>query len=120
MKTNWGVFFDLDQTLVLTDELEYLRRKRAWNQIYECLFKTILPPGTQQFIGSVSKIATVGVITSSPRQYAEKVLQYHALDIPVLVAYHDTARRKPNPDPILKAAMDSGLHPFNCFFVARA
>lgn len=57
------------------------------------------------------------MVTSSPRAYAERLLAYHQLDIPVLVAYHDIARRNPHPDPILQAASRLQVLPGQCICV---
>jgi phosphoglycolate phosphatase-like HAD superfamily hydrolase len=56
-------------------------------------------------------IATIGVVTTSPRPYAERLLEHLGLDVPVLVAYHDVGRRKPHPDPILRALEILGVPP---------
>jgi HAD superfamily hydrolase (TIGR01549 family) len=100
----WGVLFDLDQTLVLTQAVEALRKKRHWSSVYRSLDTTFLPPGTMDFVKKIRQIAKLGVVTTSPRPYAERLLAHHRIDIPVLVAYHDVSNLKPHPEPILKAA----------------
>jgi HAD superfamily hydrolase (TIGR01549 family) len=113
----WGVLLDLDQTLVLTDAIEPLRRARAWPKVYNSFGKTTLPAGTAEFIAEVSQLAKLGIVTTSPRSYAERLLAYHRLHLPVLVAYHDVAHRKPDPEPILKAAALLDLQPAKCIHV---
>lgn len=100
----WAILLDLDQTLVLTDGIEPLRRARQWPTVYRSFDRTTLPAGTRAFLERAKDLAAVGVVTTSPRPYAERLLDYHELDIPVLVAYHDVSNRKPHPEPILKAA----------------
>src|SRR4051812_46602170 len=102
-KVEWGVLLDLDQTLVLTHEIERLRKRRNWREVYQSFGKTELPPGTADFIRRVQAIARTGVVTSSPRPYAERLIAHHSLDVPVLVAYHDVRQKKPHPEPILRA-----------------
>jgi phosphoglycolate phosphatase-like HAD superfamily hydrolase len=43
----------------------------------------------------------IGVITSSPKPYCEKIIQQNKWVIDALVGYHDTSNHKPHPDPIL-------------------
>jgi len=52
---------------------------------------------------------SVGIVTTSVSFYAEAVLRYHNIAYHTLVAYHDVSRRKPAPDPYLKAAHNLGL-----------
>ena len=44
-----------------------------------------------------------GVITSSPRKYAKRLIDYHNLNIPIYASYHDTKKHKPDPEPFLYA-----------------
>jgi hypothetical protein len=69
-KIGCGVLLDLDQTLVLTQALETLRRKRIWPQVYAAFDRTLLPPGTLAFLSQAGKLAKLGVVTSAPRPYA--------------------------------------------------
>lgn len=82
--------------------------------------ETSLPPGTREFLEEVPRVGPIGVVTSSPRSYAEKLLRHHAIEVPVLVAFHDVARRKPHPDPLLRAAAELGLPPDRCVYVGDA
>lgn len=113
----WAILLDLDETLVLTSAIEDLRRQRAWQRVYRSLSKTTLPSGTREFIGSAQKLARLGVVTTSPRPYAERLLAHHRLALPVVIAYHDVTRRKPHPEPILKAAEKLQLPSSRCIHV---
>jgi len=108
---------DLDGTLVLTADIEILRRQREWQKVYKAFNKTRLPDGTKEFITKIRGLASVGVVTTSPRPYAEKLLAYHHLEIPVLIAYHDTTRKKPNAEPILSALRKIGIPPENGIYI---
>lgn len=114
---SWAVLFDLDQTLVLTASLEPLRQKRAWAEVYRSFAQTSLPPGTKRFVRKVSEFAKLGVVTTSPRPYAERLLNYHEIKIPVVIAYHDVLRRKPNPECILLASDRIGVAVTRCICV---
>src|ERR1700682_6224470 len=113
----WAVLLDLDQTLVLTDAIEPLRRRRAWFKVYNSFDQTAVPPGTARFLSKVGELAKLGVVTTSQRTYAERLLAYHRLQLPVLVAFHDVTQRKPHPEPILKAAARLELDPAQCIHI---
>jgi HAD superfamily hydrolase (TIGR01662 family) len=114
----WAVLFDLDETLVLSAALETLRRSRDWSSVYKAFGMTSLPPGTVEALKALTKSNHVlGVITKSPRSYAERLIQHHALGIPVLVAYHDVKLRKPHPEALFKACEAIGISPSNCIYV---
>lgn len=112
-----AVLLDLDNTLVLTDAIEALRRRRAWPEVYRRLALTELPAGTDIFLREAATLASLGVVTTSPRPYAERLLEHHGLSIPVLVAYHDTRRHKPDPEPLLAAAARLGVPVERCLHV---
>jgi HAD superfamily hydrolase (TIGR01549 family) len=113
----WGVLFDLDETLVLTSALEGLRRARNWPAVYGRFAETLLPNGTREFLEELAESALLGVVTKSQRTYAQKLLSHHQIDIPVLVAYHDVRKQKPDPEGLLKAAAKLGLPPERCIYV---
>jgi HAD superfamily hydrolase (TIGR01509 family) len=113
---DWAVLFDLDETLVLTSAIESLRRK-PWARAYAAFPKTRLPNGTVQFLEKLSDKARLGVVTKTPRPYAEKLLSYHNINIPVLAAYHDVRNVKPHPEALLLAAEKLGIGPSKCFYV---
>jgi FMN phosphatase YigB (HAD superfamily) len=96
---SWGILLDLDQTLVLTSRIAHLRDARRWSEAGRSLGETSLPSGTRKFLREGLRMGPLGVVTSSPRSYAERLLEHHAIEVPVLVAYHDVARRKPHPEP---------------------
>jgi HAD superfamily hydrolase (TIGR01549 family) len=111
------VVFDLDETLVLTSALESLRRARRWKDAYEAFDQTRLPRGTQRFLERISEKAQLGVVTKSPRSYAEKLLAHHAIQMPVIVAYHDVRRVKPDPEALLLSSKRIGIAPARCIYV---
>jgi len=127
----WTILFDLDGTLVMTHNLEKLREeaieKSGWGDVYNAFDRTFLLPKTSLInrlksgsgSSSPSKRASydVGVVTSSPRPYAEKLLSYHGLDIPVLSAYHDTRNHKPSPDSIINAMEKLRAEPSKTIYV---
>lgn len=98
-----GIIFDLDETLVDTQAVLPFREGRNWGKAIRNLHQTTVYPGVKEMLKKLSKSnIKYGIVTSSPRKYAESVVSFHELRMPVLVAYQDTRKHKPNPDPILK------------------
>jgi len=116
-KPEWGAIFDLDETLVLTSAIEPLRKKRVWPDVYAAFDKTQLPSGTLKFLRKVAEIAQPGVVTKSPRPYAERLLAHHGIELPVLAAYHDVTRIKPDPEALLLASRKLGIPSARCIYV---
>ena len=113
----WVILFDLDQTLVLTSPLEPLRKARAWQLVYDQFHLTKLPPGTLDFLLQVRSFARLGIVTNTPRPYAEKLVAYHRLSIPITVAYHDTRVHKPNPEPLMAAMRQLQCKAERCCYI---
>jgi len=112
-----GVMLDLDETLVISRAIEPLRRNRQWKECYAKFASTQLPDGTVEFLRKLQYLAVCGVVTTSPRAYAEKLVAFHKLNIPVLVAYHDVAQRKPHPQPLLMGAQKLGIPIERCVYI---
>ncbi|MBC8147262.1 MAG: HAD hydrolase-like protein [Bacteroidetes bacterium] len=89
-------------TLVDTSCFEELRNQRLWSQIYSNTKNTKIYDGISELVSELVKYYKVGIVTSSPRTYAERIIDYYSLNIPVLSAYHDTKNHKPHPEPIIK------------------
>jgi HAD superfamily hydrolase (TIGR01509 family) len=118
MKEPWALLFDLDQTLVLTEALQPLRDQRQWKQIHTHFHKTSLPPHTLAFLQRIRPHFQHGIVTSSPRFYAERLIAHHHLELAVLAAYHDTpGKHKPDPEPLLFAARKIGVSPSRCIHI---
>lgn len=106
-----GIIFDLDMTLVDTSSLQTMRDHRLWNQVYQNISKTKIYDGVLNLLDELKGRVKAGIVTSSPRTYAERVIDYHGLNIPLLTAYHDTQKHKPHADPILDGILKLGLKP---------
>jgi phosphoglycolate phosphatase len=102
---------------VLTGVLDSLRRKGRWAEVYAAFSRTELPLGTLEFLERISQEARLGVVTKSPRTYAEKLLAFHRMKVPVIAAYHDVKRVKPNPEALLLASQKLGIAPPRCIYV---
>jgi HAD superfamily hydrolase (TIGR01509 family) len=98
-----GILFDLDQTLIDSSAAEQLRNSRKWQQVYPLIPKLSPYAGVADlFKMLLERDISFGIVTSAPRPYCTKVIAYHKWAIEKTVCYHDTTRRKPFPDPILK------------------
>ena len=107
-----GVIFDLDQTLVDTSISEGYRRDRNWSKVYGLTSSFQLYDG----ISIVLKYLTdnnirICIVTASQGKYAKKVLDFFNIPFDYLVDYYSTARKKPFPEPMLKALELFNLSP---------
>lgn len=115
------ILFDLDQTLIDSRPVAALRRQRRWNAVYKEI------PRLQTYDGVVAlwnmldeQGRLLGVVTSSPRPYCERVLGHLGLNPDVAVCYHDTTRHKPHPAPLLEATRRGGHPPEQALYVGDA
>ena len=98
----YGVLIDLDLTLVDSSRLKALRDAREWRRVQDSLNLSHLYPYGVEFLRSLhSAQLPYGIVTSSPRTYAEAMVRHHGLPIKVVTAYHDTRAHKPHPAPLL-------------------
>ncbi|WP_417391992.1 HAD family hydrolase [Gimesia sp.] len=105
-----GIIFDLDQTLVDSSIAEELRASRRWPEVYKLIPQMLVYPGVLEILAMLTdREVPLAVVTSSPKPYCSKVLEHHKISIVNKVCFHDTKRRKPFPDPILKAIDDLGV-----------
>ncbi|MHC2635105.1 phosphoglycolate phosphatase-like HAD superfamily hydrolase [Bradyrhizobium liaoningense] len=113
-----GVFlFDLDMTLVDSSALAQMRRFQLWDEVRRNMH--LIRPFPAQGSAAPHELPgllkadgqAVGVVTSSPRWYAEAVLGQFRIPCDVLVTYGDTENHKPDPEPLLKALQLLGIPP---------
>jgi len=123
-----AIIYDLDMTLVNTRSLEQLRNQRKWDEVYKNIPSTHLMYYRDEdcdcvncdpvCVGCDIPLDTgAGIITSAPRKYAELVCKYHHIKIPILTAYHDTKKHKPDPEPIYHACEKLNLDPSQVAYV---
>ncbi len=112
------VIFDLDQTLIDSRIAEPMRRARDWSNVYDLIPRFSVYEGILTLLEDLqdNDIATA-IVTSSPASYGRRVIAHWGLGIHNLVAYHDTARRKPHPDPIILAIERANIEPRRTFHV---
>lgn len=106
LKKKRVAIYDLDNTLIDTENLKELRSKREWKTIYNSFHLSYLNPKIKIYIEKLNReiFSEVVIVTSSPRVYAKKLLKYHNFLSGVkIIGYHDTVLRKPDPSPYLQA-----------------
>ena len=108
------VLFDLDMTLLNTSSLEKQRNTHDWSYVRNNLDLVQSFKGLRIYPHDLPKLLkgegySVGVVTSSPKWYAETLLKKFQIPYDVLVSYGDTKNHKPEPDPLLLA-----LDQLNC------
>ena len=111
------ILFDLDMTIIDSSKLLYLRKKRRWDMVYKQFDKTTIFDGLKTILEKLAQKYQTGIVTSSPRKYASKLINYHNLDIEVLTAFHDTRHHKPHPEPILNALLSTGSRPEEAVYI---
>ena len=112
------VIFDLDQTLIDSQHIEHLRKSRNWSAIYKKI-PTITAYNRIDDVLSIveSKGIKLGLVTSSPSSYAQRVVRHFGWSFDVMVCYHDTSQHKPHPEPFLEAANRLKIPAQNCWAI---
>ncbi len=105
-----GILFDLDQTLIDSRLAESHRSNRVWPQVYRLIPQFTKYEGLAELLELlIERDIPLGIVTSSPKSYCTKVIEHHQIQVNKLVCYHDTQRKKPHPEPILKGIELLGL-----------
>lgn len=98
------IIFDLGLTLVDTTIIEQARHDRDWPLAYSLIPKCKLYEGLETVFDIIRKYnIKTSIVSTSPRTYVEKVVDYFNIPISNIVAYHDAKPIKPHPAPMLKA-----------------
>ncbi len=99
-----SIIFDLDLTLVDTTCLEDARHKRNWQEAYNLIPNTKLYDGIQEIFDIIKKYnIKTAIVSTSPRPYIEKIVEYYRIPVQYIVGYHDAKPIKPHAAPMLKA-----------------
>lgn len=98
------VLFDLDQTLIDSRQAEIYRKNREWSKVYDLIPQLLPYKGINELLHNLkSNNLKIGIVTSSPKTYCLRVINYWGWRIDSIVAYHDTVYHKPHPEPLYKA-----------------
>ena len=106
------IIFDIDLTLVDTSIVEQYRKTREWEKVYSLIPQCSVYDGLNEVFDIIRKhnIQTC-IVSTSPRPYIERIINYFNLPINSIVAYHDAKPIKPHPAPMLKALELLGCTP---------
>ncbi|WP_224055321.1 HAD-IA family hydrolase [Vibrio penaeicida] len=104
-----AIIFDLDDTLVGTSKVEEFRRTKDVAGLDANLYKTKIYEPVSKMLRDLKEAGIpLGLVTNSPKWYAEKVLAFHDIDLfDALVCYDDVGAGGIKPSPIgIKLAME--------------
>ncbi|MCB9879395.1 MAG: HAD-IA family hydrolase [Planctomycetes bacterium] len=112
-------------TLVDSSELTIWRQLQNWARVRQNMHRVRAFEGSGLRPHDIpSQLKTfgysIGVVTASPRWYAEQLLKTFGIEYDELVAYHDTEAHKPDPEPIKLALERLGADPKRSFHVGDA
>jgi len=101
--------FDLDQTLLDSRSVSEAARVHDWDYVRRHLDKVKPHMGSNAVLAhkipdqlkALGKV--IGIITNSPRWYAQRLIEEFDITNDVLVSSCDCSRAKPDPEPIVRA-----------------
>lgn len=100
-----AVIFDLDDTLVASAGIRELREAKQWDEVATRLPQIERYPGTLELLHYIRAAgARVGIVTSSPKWYAEQLIALHGFPVDAVIAAGDYTYGKPSREP-MKAAL---------------
>jgi len=113
-----ALIFDLDQTLVDSECIEYLRRSRQWDAVYQKIPTISVYDGINEVL-SITRDGgiKISIVSSSPSGYAMRVVQHFGWSFDAMVCYHDTIQHKPHPAPFIEAANRLKIDVKDCWAV---
>lgn len=99
-----SIIFDLDLTLVDSTVAESARKARDWQLVYSLIPQFSVYEGLENVFDIIRKhTIKVCIVSTAPRIYVEKVVDYFHIPYHYIIGFHDAKPIKPNPAPMLKA-----------------
>lgn len=97
-----AVIFDLDNTLLNSDQLQNARENSLYEEVDTLLSEVKLFEPTQNIIQAIkSRNIPIGLVTNSPRWYVDKILRHFGLTgFSAIVTYNDLGPTGKKPDPM--------------------
>lgn len=113
-----GLILDLDQTLVDSQCIEYLRTARQWSLVYQKIPTILAYEGINEILSMTKdKGIKTSIVSSSPLTYANRVVLHFGWKFDAMVCYHDTTSHKPHPAPFIEAAHRLKIAESDCWAV---
>jgi HAD superfamily hydrolase (TIGR01549 family) len=116
-----AILFDLDDTLLDSSELAQLRTERRWDLVASSLHRVRSFEGDPHRLPERCRAQglAVGVVTSSPRFYAEALLERFGIRADVLVTGSDDYAPKPDPASLIAALSELGVAAEEAWYVGN-
>jgi phosphoglycolate phosphatase-like HAD superfamily hydrolase len=96
-----GLIFDLDLTLVDSSIAESYRGTGDWKRVFQLIENFTIYDGILDLLNYAGDLKIpIAIVTSSPSNYCQKVINHFNLNINSIVCYHDTKLHKPHPEPL--------------------
>lgn len=112
------VIFDFDQTLVDTSPVEHLRSARNWKSVMAQAPSLQVYQGITEVLSDLHHSGQVlAIVTKSPDMVPKAFIRQHGWPIDIVVGYHQTKQRKPDPEGLLLAMRQAGAAPETTFHV---
>ncbi|WP_339905992.1 HAD-IA family hydrolase [uncultured Cyclobacterium sp.] len=108
------LIFDLDNTIINSNAALTFREQRVWKSAYDQI-PNFVPFG--ELIPIIQKLAVshrVFIVSSSPASYIRRVCEFWQIPYSGIIAYHDTKKHKPHPEPFLTILERFNLSADNC------
>jgi len=113
-----ALIFDLDQTLIDSRHIEYLRRSRKWSVVYQKIPTISAYDGINEVL-SITKDNGIklAIVSSSPSSYVQRVVRHFGWSFDFTVCYHDTTQHKPHPAPFIEVANRLKIAAMDCWAI---
>ena len=99
-----NIIFDLDLTLVDSTVAEQARHERRWQDVYSMIPRFAVYDGLEDVFEFIRKNGVkVAIVSTAPKTYVERVVDFHNIPCDVIVGYHDAKPIKPHPAGMLRA-----------------
>ncbi len=113
-----AIIFDLDQTLVDSQNIEGLRRTRQWSLVYKSIPSILSYNGIDEILSLTRENdIKLAIVSSGPSSYVQRVLNHFDWRFDAVVCYHDTIKHKPNPEPFMEAISRLNLPARECWAI---
>src|SRR5690625_1807258 len=106
-----AIIFDLDNTLLQTDHLKQFRQANKRDEDRSLIKNEhiIIGPQFVKLLRATGR--KLGIVTSSPTNYASSRLSLLGYEYDCLITSGDTLKGKPSPDPLIKCCKKLNMDP---------